>query len=146
MANPDWGTKRMCLSCGAKFYDFKHSPITCPSCGARFKDQDFNKPRRGSPGNAKAVAAAVKPPEPANKKNVADAEPAADDAISKDSDKEVDGDLPVAAEAGLINDVEDEDSEDDDSLNSVLDSNVDENVEAELNSEIDTTSQKEVES
>jgi len=30
---PDWGTKRLCESCGARFYDMKRSPIACPKCG-----------------------------------------------------------------------------------------------------------------
>jgi uncharacterized protein (TIGR02300 family) len=36
LAKPEWGTKRICQSCGARFYDFGRSPITCPaSPGAR---------------------------------------------------------------------------------------------------------------
>ena len=33
MANADWGTKRNCVSCSTKFYDFNRDPILCPSCG-----------------------------------------------------------------------------------------------------------------
>jgi uncharacterized protein (TIGR02300 family) len=33
MTKPELGTKRLCASCGAKFYDLLHSPITCPKCG-----------------------------------------------------------------------------------------------------------------
>ena len=33
MAKTDWGTKRNCLSCSSKFYDFNKNPILCPSCG-----------------------------------------------------------------------------------------------------------------
>lgn len=36
MAKPDLGTKRSCLSCGAKFYDLNRDPILCPKCGAPF--------------------------------------------------------------------------------------------------------------
>src|SRR3546814_10994454 len=32
VANPKWGTKRICQSCGTKFYDLTTSPIVCPSC------------------------------------------------------------------------------------------------------------------
>ena len=32
MAKPDLGTKRLCGSCGAKFYDLSKTPITCPKC------------------------------------------------------------------------------------------------------------------
>ncbi|MDR0968457.1 MAG: TIGR02300 family protein [Holosporaceae bacterium] len=36
MDREDWGVKRICLSCGARFYDFNKSPIVCPSCSAIF--------------------------------------------------------------------------------------------------------------
>ena len=32
MAKPELGTKRLCGSCGAKFYDLNKTPITCPKC------------------------------------------------------------------------------------------------------------------
>ena len=34
VAKPELGTKRLCASCGAKFYDLNHDTITCPKCGA----------------------------------------------------------------------------------------------------------------
>ncbi len=34
VAKPELGTKRLCASCNAKFYDLNHDPITCPKCGA----------------------------------------------------------------------------------------------------------------
>ncbi|MEM7170807.1 MAG: TIGR02300 family protein [Pseudomonadota bacterium] len=47
MAKPEWGTKRSCQSCGAKFYDLKRNPIACPSCGTRFDPEALLKSRRG---------------------------------------------------------------------------------------------------
>ena len=32
MAKPELGTKRLCGSCGAKFYDLNKDPIVCPKC------------------------------------------------------------------------------------------------------------------
>jgi len=43
MAKADWGTKRNCLSCSKKFYDFNRNPILCPSCG---KELVLEKPTR----------------------------------------------------------------------------------------------------
>ncbi len=43
MAKADWGTKRNCLSCPSKFYDFNKNPILCPSCG---KELVLEKPTR----------------------------------------------------------------------------------------------------
>ena len=37
MAKPDRGTKRLCASCSAKFYDLSKTPITCPKCGTIFE-------------------------------------------------------------------------------------------------------------
>jgi uncharacterized protein (TIGR02300 family) len=36
VAKPDLGTKRLCGSCGAKFYDLNKSPIVCPKCETVF--------------------------------------------------------------------------------------------------------------
>ncbi len=36
MAKPEWGTKRECQSCGARFYDLKRDPIVCPKCETVF--------------------------------------------------------------------------------------------------------------
>ena len=37
MAKPELGTKRLCTSCGTKYYDLNRSPILCPKCGATFE-------------------------------------------------------------------------------------------------------------
>lgn len=49
MAKPEWGTKRICLSCGAKFYDLLRSPILCPACGAEFDPEAAGRARRQRP-------------------------------------------------------------------------------------------------
>ena len=49
MAKADLGTKRMCLKCGMRFYDFSRSPIVCPGCGAEFDAQNITKSRKGRP-------------------------------------------------------------------------------------------------
>ncbi len=47
MAKPEWGTKRLCQSCGAKFYDMGRNPITCPKCEAVFDVEGSVKLKRG---------------------------------------------------------------------------------------------------
>ena len=37
MAQVEWGTKRQCADCGAKFYDLRGDPIICPRCEAVFE-------------------------------------------------------------------------------------------------------------
>jgi uncharacterized protein (TIGR02300 family) len=60
VAKAEWGVKRTCLSCGARFYDLQRESITCPACGAAFDVTALSKPRRAraTPVVAKVVAAA----------------------------------------------------------------------------------------
>ena len=37
MAKPELGSKRLCASCSAKFYDLNKTPIACPKCGTPFE-------------------------------------------------------------------------------------------------------------
>jgi len=55
MAKPEWGKKRICPSCGTKYYDFKNSPIICPSCGAEFDPDAYLRSRKGKGLSTKAV-------------------------------------------------------------------------------------------
>jgi len=49
MAKPELGTKRVCVSCGTRFYDLTKQPATCPKCGT---EQPAEQPRaRRSGGN-----------------------------------------------------------------------------------------------
>lgn len=58
MAKPELGTKRVCQSCGAKFYDLSKDPITCPKCGAIY-EVVMPVTRGGRPAAAAAAAGAV---------------------------------------------------------------------------------------
>lgn len=61
MPKPEWGVKRSCLSCGARFYDLLRDPVICPKCGAEFDIATLSKPRRmkaEKPAPAAAAAAA----------------------------------------------------------------------------------------
>lgn len=46
MAKPEWGTKRVCLSCSARFYDMMRDPIVCPSCATVLDPTAHLKTRR----------------------------------------------------------------------------------------------------
>jgi uncharacterized protein (TIGR02300 family) len=61
VAKAEWGVKRLCQGCGAKFYDFLKDPSTCPSCGKKF-DPEVLRTRRSRSSTAKAgkPVAAVK--------------------------------------------------------------------------------------
>ena len=47
MSNPEWGIKRVCPSCGIKYYDFNKNPIICPKCEFEFDPDLLLKSRKG---------------------------------------------------------------------------------------------------
>ncbi len=50
MAKPELGTKRVCVSCGARFYDLTKQPAVCPKCGPE-QPVEQPRPRRTGGGN-----------------------------------------------------------------------------------------------
>jgi uncharacterized protein (TIGR02300 family) len=59
VAKPEWGVKRTCQSCSARFYDLARSPILCPKCGAVVEPEVTFKARRQSSAAAEPKAVAV---------------------------------------------------------------------------------------
>ena len=64
MAKSEWGKKRTCQNCGAKYYDLKKEPPTCPKCDTVFQVETPTRARRGraaatTPKAIPAVAAAA---------------------------------------------------------------------------------------
>jgi len=49
LAKPEWGTKRICPSCGARYYDLSRKPVICPKCTTPFDPEAFLKSRRSRP-------------------------------------------------------------------------------------------------
>ena len=92
MAKADLGTKRACLSCGMRFYDFKRSPILCPGCGTEFDPKNIIKNRK-SRSNSKAANAA--------------------DTDSGDDDQIETGETEVLAESIVVGNDDDIDFDDD---------------------------------
>ena len=45
MAKPELGTKRVCVSCGARFYDLTTLPAVCPKCSTE-QPPEQPRPRR----------------------------------------------------------------------------------------------------
>ncbi len=52
MAKPEWGIKRICPSCGARYYDLRKDPPICPTCNAEFDPEALLKSRRARPAPA----------------------------------------------------------------------------------------------
>ena len=91
MAKPEWGIKRACLSCGARFYDLKRDPIICPKCEAVFDPLATLRSRRTR------TAAVVAPAKPVAPKPV--------ETVAEDTDAAADDDEVLA----VINDDDDDD-------------------------------------
>jgi uncharacterized protein (TIGR02300 family) len=49
VAKPEWGTKRICPSCGTRYYDLLRKPVLCPRCSTPFDPEAFLKSRRTRP-------------------------------------------------------------------------------------------------
>jgi uncharacterized protein (TIGR02300 family) len=49
VAKPEWGMKRVCPSCGSRYYDMQRDPVTCPKCGAAYDPETVTKSRRARP-------------------------------------------------------------------------------------------------
>ncbi len=115
MSKPEWGTKRLCQTCGIKFYDFLRSPTVCPRCGAEFEVETAQRSRRSRPvAAAKAVPAPskVKPgpvPEIEMDEDIEVDEDAEDDELIGD---EAEDDPAEGDEDNLIEDVSELDDDD----------------------------------
>ncbi len=98
MAKPELGTKRLCASCAAKFYDLNKDPIHCPKCGAVYEVTPVVTRGRPEPAAA-ATAAAARAPAPAEETTAA--EPQDAEFVSlEEADAETQGaKKPEAAEA-----------------------------------------------
>ena len=49
MAKPEWGTKRICPSCGTRYYDLLREQVICPKCSTPYDPEAFLKARRARP-------------------------------------------------------------------------------------------------
>jgi uncharacterized protein (TIGR02300 family) len=49
LAKPEWGTKRICPSCGTRYYDLLRETVICPKCSTPYDPEAFLKARRSRP-------------------------------------------------------------------------------------------------
>ena len=114
VAKLDLGQKFLCTNCGAKFYDLKKEPPTCPACETVHVPEEPPKPRRASAAAKKApakpaVAEAAKDDESGEAGEAGDAKEEDLVASDADADAEVDDD-----DDDVIEDTSDLGEEDDD--------------------------------
>lgn len=101
MAKAEWGSKRTCFSCGARFYDLRREPVVCPVCGAVHDPARQPRPKRsGGVARDEPVLPAVPV------RGGLDEEAQEDQVVESDADE-----LEEAAEAGEDGDLDDLSSE-----------------------------------
>ena len=79
MPKDEWGLKRVCPSCGTRFYDLRHDPMTCPTCGSVFTLESLTAVK------VKALRPEKVKPEPVDLEDLPDLE-AEDDVIEAESE------------------------------------------------------------
>jgi len=134
LVKADLGTKRVCPSCGARFYDLSKRPIECPKCSFAFEPEALYKQRRPrQPEPAAAQAPVAETDDEEAEEEVAETEEAIVEPIkgepaleTGDDDAEEEEEVaeePEAPDAGMsvvegedaaLEDIEDEEVEDDD--------------------------------
>ena len=99
MAKTEWGLKRICPNCRARYYDMKKNPPVCPSCGKVFDPESQTRTRRGRAA-PKAVVEAVVPEVVIEDIPAADGEEAEDAVIEDAEELGEDGAVEEVVEAG----------------------------------------------
>lgn len=106
MAKPELGTKRVCVSCGARFYDLQKTPAVCPKCST---EQPPEQPRtRRTGGNVldekrRAKILPVPGIEDPDVETEADAEEVEEDVLEDTSDLEDGADAIAEVEVEVEN-------------------------------------------
>ena len=62
MAKPEWGTKRLCQGCGARYYDLRRDPPVCPKCDTKFVTKPVVRQRRPLPAGPREKTSPIVPP------------------------------------------------------------------------------------
>ena len=90
LAKPEWGTKRICHSCGTRFYDLLRAPIVCPSCGTEFDPEALLRTRRSRSVVSEREPVAVGPeaPEAEAPEEEIEVEPEATEAVEDEEEAE----------------------------------------------------------
>jgi uncharacterized protein (TIGR02300 family) len=125
VAKPEWGVKRTCQSCGARFYDMARTPIVCPKCDTVVEPEVTFKPRRqAAVAEPKVVPVVVD-------EEVVDLDEVAEDIEPADAEDAEDASPDAEEEDGaLIEDASDL-GEDDDDMAEVME-HLDEDLENEI--------------
>jgi uncharacterized protein (TIGR02300 family) len=99
MAKPDLGLKRVCVSCGAKFYDLARVPATCPKCAAEQPAEQPKLKRAPLPVDDRAKKRAAAPEAEEGVEIEVEGDEAIEDAEElEDGDEAIEGEIEVETE------------------------------------------------
>ncbi|MEM8752914.1 MAG: TIGR02300 family protein [Pseudomonadota bacterium] len=116
MPKDEWGVKRLCAACGARFYDLQRDPVDCPKCGATYAPAEATATKgKVTKATAAAKVAAADDEDEEELEVVEEVDDDEDDADEVVIDADDDDDDDDEAEATVLLD-EDDDSDDDDAL------------------------------
>ena len=124
MSKPEWGIKRLCPSCGIKYYDFNKETIKCPKCEFEFDPDLLLKSRKGRGVSSKVeeegVTSNEKEENETLQENIAtlDNDQEMLEIVESDAASEIDNDdmevnLNDSIEGDEINIIEEDDDKDD---------------------------------
>ena len=109
LVKADLGTKRVCPSCAARFYDLEKRPIECPKCAFSFEPEALYKQRRTRQPEAVAETAG-KPAESEEDESDDEDEEEAEEAESETIVEAVEGEAPLQVGAADDEDAEEEET------------------------------------
>jgi uncharacterized protein (TIGR02300 family) len=121
LATAKLGTKRVCPSCGGKFYDLGNTPAECPYCEAAFNPEDLIRGRGKKAAPEPAPVAAEEEKKPEAEKAAETEDEILEEAVPEDADDTDD----------------DDDDDDDDVLEDASDLGEDDDDVAEVVEKID---------
>ena len=123
MAETEWGLKRLCPSCGARYYDFDKRPVICPACGTELDIDGLMVGRRKTAASVPVATDTVDETKPTPTTKTADAKEAP--AIPVVADLEIDDDDTAVDDDVLeTDDIDLESLEDDDTVAVVEDDTI----------------------
>ncbi len=108
MSKPEWGLKRVCPSCGTRYYDLRKKQPVCPSCGTVFDPEALMKSRRSRVTTEEKTRRPIASPELIEEGTLPEGEDP-ENAVIEDADElgeDVDVDVEVAVEREEVDDAD----------------------------------------
>ena len=106
MAKPELGLKRVCVSCGTKFYDLARAPAICPKCGTEQPAEQPKLKRAAAPAEDRVKKRPVQ--QEADSDELVEADGEEGDEAIEDAEELEDADESLGEDIEVENDREEE--------------------------------------